>query len=147
MPIRFVPEAEHVLDKNNSGKSSTIKFKISPSAKKMYKVLGEEGTKGFSNHIKVHKTILADCKVKEEAVVARSLPLANRRKIATLTVADPAENQVDIENLVDTNCELTETVRTLQNSSTSPGCKVAVDSEGRSPPLSRKVIESPKPVR
>jgi hypothetical protein len=114
VPIRFVPEAEHVLDKNNSGKSSTIKFKISPSAKKMYKVLVEEGTKGFSNHIKVHKTILADCKVKEEAVVARSLPLANRRDIATLTVDDLVANQEEINNLVEANRELAETVCTLQ---------------------------------
>ena len=32
----------------------------------------------------------------------------------TLTVADPAANQVEIENLMDVNCELTETVCTFQ---------------------------------
>ena len=147
MPIiRFVPEVEHVPDNKKNGNSSTVKFKILSTVKKTYKVLVDGGTEAFINHIKIHNT-LADCKVKEEVVVARSLIIANRRKIASLTVADPAANQAEIENLVNANRELTETVRTLQNSSTSPGCKVAVDSEGRSPPLSRKVIESPKPVR
>ena len=62
----------------------------------------------------MHKTILADCKVKEETVAARSLILVNWRRIATLAVAYPAANQVDIENLMEANRELTETVRTLQ---------------------------------
>ena len=97
VPIRFVPEAEHVPDKKNSGKSSTVRFKISSVVKKTYKVLVDGGTEAFTNHIKVHKTILADCKVKEEAVAARSLLLSNRREIVALTVADPAVNQVEIE--------------------------------------------------
>ena len=58
--------------------------------------------------------MLADCKVKEEAVAYHSLILANRREITTLTVADLVANQVDIENLVDTNRELTEIVHTFQ---------------------------------
>ena len=62
----------------------------------------------------MHKTILADCKVKEEAAVARYLPLANWRKLAALTVENPVANQVEIENLVDANHELTKTVCTLQ---------------------------------
>ena len=69
VPIRFVPEAEHVPDKNNSGKSLNVKFNIFPFVKKTYKVLVDGGTDAFINHIKVHKTILAGCKVKEEAVV------------------------------------------------------------------------------
>ena len=58
--------------------------------------------------------MLADCKVKEETVAARSLLHANRREIETLTVADLAANQVQIKNLVETNRELKETVCTLQ---------------------------------
>ena len=50
--------------------------------------------------------------MKAETVAACSFLLANWRKNATLTVADPA-NQVKIENLVDANHELTETVFTL----------------------------------
>ena len=90
--MRCVPAAEHVPGKKNSGKSSTVKFKISSSVKKAYKVPVDGGTEAFINHIKVHKTILADCKMKEEAVVAHSFLLANRRAIAALTVADPATN-------------------------------------------------------
>ena len=52
--------------------------------------------------------------MKEEAAAARSLLLANWHKMAALTVAEPAANQVEIENLVDANRELTETVFTLE---------------------------------
>ena len=52
--------------------------------------------------------------MKEEAVAAHFLLLANWHEIAALTVADPTANQVEIENLVDANRELTETVCTLQ---------------------------------
>ena len=114
MQIRCIPEVEHVPDKNNSKKSSTVNIKITPSVKKTYKVLVNGGTEAFTNHIQVHKTLLADCKVKEETIVAHSLILANRRKIVTLTVANPVANQVDTENLVEANYELTETVCTLQ---------------------------------
>ena len=58
--------------------------------------------------------MLADCKLKSEAVAARSILLANRRKIETLTVADPVANQVHIENLNKANRELKETIHSLQ---------------------------------
>jgi hypothetical protein len=51
-------------------------------------------------HIQVHKTIMADCNVKEETMTARSLILTNKREIVALSVVDPAANQVEIENLV-----------------------------------------------
>ena len=57
VPIRFVPEMAHVPDKKNSGKSLTVKFKISSSVEKTYKVLIEGGTEAFITHIKVHKTL------------------------------------------------------------------------------------------
>ena len=57
---------------------------------------------------------MAKCKVKEEAVAACSLIFANRRNLATLTVADPVANQEEINDLVEANCELTETVFTFQ---------------------------------
>ena len=63
----------------------------------------------FINHIKVHKTMLADCKMKEEVITARSLFLSKRNDIAALTVDDPVVNQVKIEKLAVTNRELTET--------------------------------------
>ena len=77
MSIRFVPEAEHAPAKKNSGKSLTVKFEISPSVNKMYKVLIEGGIEAFINHINVHKIFLADCKVKEDVVAARSPLLVN----------------------------------------------------------------------
>ena len=40
--------------------------------------------------------------------------MANRREIANLTVADPVANQVKIDNLVEANCKVQDTVRTLQ---------------------------------
>ena len=46
--------------------------------------------------------------------MARSLIITNRRNIVTLTVADPVANQEQIDNLVEANRELTETVYTLQ---------------------------------
>ena len=74
MPIRFVPEVAHVPNETN-GKSLTIKIKISSTVKKMYKVLVEGGTEAFSTIIKVHKTIMFDCNVREETAAARSLIL------------------------------------------------------------------------
>ena len=47
-------------------------------------------------------------------VAARSSLLVNRRQIETLTVADAVANQVQIENLNEANCELKETICTLQ---------------------------------
>ena len=114
VPIRFVPEQEPANDEKKTDKSSTVKFKISATVKKTYKVLSTGGTEAFINHSKVHKTILADCKVKEEAVAARSILLANRRQIDTLTVADAVANQVRIENLNEANRGLKETICTLQ---------------------------------
>ena len=114
VPIRFVPEQETNNDEKITGKSLTVKFKMSSTVEKTYKVLSTGGTEAFINHIKVHKTILADCKVKEEAVVARSIHIANRRQIEILTVADAVANQVEIENLNEANRELKETIRTLQ---------------------------------
>ena len=54
--------------------------------------------------------------MKEEAVASRSLILTNRRKILALAVADPAAIQVEIDNLVEANCELVlaEMIWTLQ---------------------------------
>ena len=75
----------------------------------MCKVLVEGGTETFINHTKVHKTIMADCNVKEEAVASRSLILTNKCEIAALTVADPAANNVKVDNLVEANRKLTET--------------------------------------
>ena len=112
MSIRCVPEVEHFpYDKNL--KSSTVKFKISSTSKKTYKVLIKGGTEAFIDHIKIHKPILADFKVKEEAFTARSLNVANRRNIAILIVADPATWE-EIDSLVEANRELAETVCTLQ---------------------------------
>ena len=54
VPIRFVPEAEQATDEKKTDKSSTVKFKISATVKKMYKVLTTGGTEAFINHIKVH---------------------------------------------------------------------------------------------
>ena len=51
--------------------------------------------------------------MKEETVAARSLILANRHTVTTLTVADPVTNQEEIDNLVEVNDELAETVYTL----------------------------------
>ena len=96
VPIRFVPEQEKEDYVKITGKSATVKFKISPTVEKTYKVLSTGGTEAFINHIKVHKTILADCKVKEEAVAARSIHIANRRQIEILTVADAVANQVKL---------------------------------------------------
>ena len=111
MLIQFVPQVGHVPDEKN-GKSLTVKFRSS-TVKKTYTVLVEGGTEAFINHIKVHKTSMDVSKVTEEAVAARALILANRRNIATLTVADPVVNQEEIDNLVEANCELDETVCTL----------------------------------
>jgi hypothetical protein len=112
VPIRFVPEAVHVPDEKSS-RSSTVKFKISTTVEKTFKVLIEGGTEAFINHIKVHKTIMADCKVQEQAVAARALLTANRVEIAALTLADALGNQEEINNLVEANRELAESVRTL----------------------------------
>ena len=57
--------------------------------------------------------MLADCKVKEEVVVARSILIVNRREIENLTVADPVANWVQIENLFEANRELKDTICTL----------------------------------
>ena len=78
----------------------------------MYNVLVEGDTWAFINHIKVHKSIVSNCQVKKEVVAARSLILAKGRKIVTLTVANWAANKVEIDNLVEINRELAETVRT-----------------------------------
>ena len=113
VPICFVPE---VIPPPNEGqgKSATIKFKISPTVEKTYKVLLEGGTKAFINHIKVHKTILSDILVEAEAVVAHALIVENRRKIVDLTVADPVAKQTQIDDLVTANHKLAPTVCTLQ---------------------------------
>ena len=111
--IRFVTEVEHVPGEKKNGNSSTVKFKFSSTVKKMYEVLVDGGTEAFIKHIKIHKMMLAGCKVREEAVAARSLIIANRRENASLTVADSQANQAEIENLVDANRELSETVCTL----------------------------------
>ena len=61
VPIRFVPEQEPTFDQKKTDKFSTVKFEISATVKKTCKVLSTGGTDAFINHIKVHKTILADC--------------------------------------------------------------------------------------
>ena len=53
VPGRFVPEVEHIAKDKTTGKSLTVKFKISLTVKKMYKVLIDGGTETFINHIKV----------------------------------------------------------------------------------------------
>ena len=58
VPIRFVPEQEPDNDEKKTDKSSTVKFKISATVEKTYKVLPIGGTEAFINHIKMHKTIL-----------------------------------------------------------------------------------------
>ena len=80
----------------------------------MYKVLLDGGAEAFINHVKIHKIMLADCKVKDEAVAARFLILANWRDIATLTVANSVTNHKEINNLVEAGCELNDTVCTSQ---------------------------------
>jgi hypothetical protein len=52
--------------------------------------------------------------VKEEVVTARSLVISNQRKVVDLTVAGPETDQVEIDNLVEANCELQDMVHTLQ---------------------------------
>ena len=47
-------------------------------------------------------------------VASRSLIITNRHKIVALTVADPVLNQAEIENLMEANREVSETVCTLQ---------------------------------
>ena len=47
--IRVIPEVAHILDEKN-GKSSTAKFKISSTVKKMHRVLVEGGAKALINH-------------------------------------------------------------------------------------------------
>ena len=64
-----------------SGKSSNVKVEILSTGKLMYKVFVDGGTEVVINYVKVHKIILADCKVKEEAVASRSLLLANRHTL------------------------------------------------------------------
>ena len=54
VPIRFVPETEHIPGQKNIGKSSIIQFKISATVKKTHKVVTTGGTEAFINHIKVH---------------------------------------------------------------------------------------------
>jgi hypothetical protein len=57
---------------------------------------------------------MSNCQVKEELVETRSLVMANRRDITNLITADPVANQVEIKNLVQTNCKLQDVVCTLQ---------------------------------
>ena len=78
--------------------------------------------------------MLADCKLKEEAVAAGSIISAIWQRISTLTAADPSEYQVEIENLVEVDHELTKKrIRLLREAAlVSPGREVVVDSEGRS---------------
>ena len=92
----------------------TVKFKCLSTVKKTHKVLVAGGTEAFINRIKVDKISSADCKVKKEAVAARSPVIANRRKITSLTVVDPQANHEESENLVDTTRELAEIFCTLQ---------------------------------
>ena len=83
------------------------------TVKKMYKVLVEGGTGVFTNHAKVRKMSIANCQRREEAVLARSLIISNWHKVIDLTVADPAANQVKIDNLDEANCKLQDMVHTL----------------------------------
>ena len=91
MLIHFVPEVIPPPGEK-SGKSATVKFKISSTVKKTYKVLLEGGTEAFIDHTKVHKMISAEISVEAEAVAAHLLTVENRRKVADFTVADPAAN-------------------------------------------------------
>ena len=107
-------DSEYVPGKNINRTSSTGKFEISSTVKKTYKVLVYGGTETFITRIKIHKTILAGCKVKEETVAARSLIPEIGQDIVSLTVADQAANQDNIDNLEESNCELDETVCPLK---------------------------------
>ena len=89
MRIRCVPEVKHVPNKKTNGKSSTVKFNSSLTIRKTYKVRVYGGIGAFVHHIKIHNMVLADCELKKEAVADRSLINVNRRKIVSLTVADP----------------------------------------------------------
>ena len=64
---------EQATDKKKTDQSLTVKFEISAPVKKTNKVLTTVGTEVFINNIKVHKTILADCKIKEEVVAVEEL--------------------------------------------------------------------------
>ena len=54
VPIRFVPEVEHIPNKETNGKPSNVKFKVSSTVDTWYKILVTGGTEAFINHIKVH---------------------------------------------------------------------------------------------
>ena len=93
MPVCFVSEVIPPPNEKQQ-QSATVKFKMSPTVKKTYKVLLKGGTEAFINHIKVHKSILSNISVEAEAVAAHALIAENRRKIADFTMADPVANQV-----------------------------------------------------
>ena len=92
MPIRIVPEVVHVPDEKNE-KALTVKFKVSPTDKTAYKVLVAGDIEAPLYNIRVHKTSMINCKMKEEVVAACSLIHANRLDDTTLTVAGPVANQ------------------------------------------------------
>ena len=70
VPIHFVP-AVISPPKNKQGQPATVKFKISSTLKKMYKVLLGGSTEAFVNHTKVRKTNLSDISVEAEVIAAR----------------------------------------------------------------------------
>ena len=55
VPIRVVPEVIPPPDEKQE-KPTTVKFNISSSVEKTYKVLLSGGTNAFINRIKIHKT-------------------------------------------------------------------------------------------
>ena len=64
--MRFVTDASYVLnDKNKT--TSTVQFRTSLSVGKMCKVLVEGYAKYFNVHIVVHKSIMADTNLKDQA--------------------------------------------------------------------------------
>ena len=68
MPICFVPVITHVPHKKN-GKPLTVKFKISSTVKKTYKVLVEGGTETFINR---HPDVSPKKKTKKKFLERRS---------------------------------------------------------------------------
>ena len=64
VPIRCVQDVQNVQDEKN-GRPSIVKFKMLSTVMKTYKVLVKGGTEAFISHIRIHKIIIADCKVKE----------------------------------------------------------------------------------
>ena len=83
------------------------------TVEKMYRVLVERGTKFIINHIKVHKTRMADCKINEQVVVLYALMTTTWQESVVSTLIDVVVNQGQTDDLVEANCKSAETICTL----------------------------------